>query len=294
MISSKASLYAFAVLLLSLWLAGCATQQSDRELKMPGWFEGFDEEEKAEAEDEQPGEAPESAADASDRIRAEEPDTAAPESAESAPAGDQEIPDESGEPDADKEQEPAPDTADAPTSDTLKLPPRPEQRAAENQEQALAAQQARARWDQALKKLKAGQLNDALLLFQELAAEYPSLSGPIVNQAIILRKQDKLEQAKSLLQNALLNKVQNPYLMNELGLVHRQLGNFAAAKQAYLSAIRMEPNYDKAHYNLAVLADLYLHDPALAFVEFEAYQALQVEPDKKVAGWLKEIERRIR
>ncbi|MCG8673041.1 MAG: tetratricopeptide repeat protein [Pseudomonadales bacterium] len=179
-------------------------------------------------------------------------------------------------------------------SEPVSITPRPKPLVAKNEQQAIEASKASGDYNRALDAMKAGSLQDALLLFQEIGARYPSLSGPIVNQAIILRQQGKLEQAKALLQKAILNKTQNPYLMNELGLINRELGKFEAAKQAYLSAIRIEPNYDKAHYNLAVLADLYLHDPVLAFNEFEAYQALQPTPNKKVAGWLKEIKRRIK
>lgn len=61
---------------------------------------------------------------------------------------------------------------------------------------------------------------------------------------------------------------------------------------SYESAIRIDENYAPAHYNLAVLADLYLHDPVLALKEFETYQTLLPEPDKKVNGWIIELQRR--
>jgi len=134
----------------------------------------------------------------------------------------------------------------------------------------------------------------ALSIFKTLSAQYPLLSGPVVNQGIILRKQGKLEEAKKVLQDALFKKYQNPYLLSELGAINRDLGNFKQAKQAYLSAIRIEGAYANAHYNLGVLADLYLHDPELALKEFKAYQALQVKPSRKVKGWIKELGRRIK
>lgn len=300
------------LLAASLTLAGCASKQPERRFTMPSWVDGYninqaEEDTESEQKDTQDVEgdfAPESAADASDRISREvaQPTETEAEINESAATLEEPL-----------EAEPESVTSDAITatdnaSETttaanggeepapapeIKLPPRPAPLTALNEQQALEAQQAEPRFRNALQKMKSGELQSALILLQEISAQFPSLTGPIVNQAIILRKQESYQQAKALLQAALLNKAQNPYLMNELGLIHRQLGNFEAAKQAYLSAIRLEPNYDKAHYNLAVLADLYLHDPALAFQEFEIYQSLQVDPDKKVAGWLKEIERRI-
>ena len=300
-----------ALLISALTLSGCASKQPERRFTMPSWVDGYNvnaSEEDAESEqddatqEESASYAPESAADASDRISREpaepvsEPaitDAAQTAAVDSEPVTTERSPESavadsgSGEtaPDADK---------DTPAAEPeVKLPPRPAPLIARNEQQALEAQQAAPRFQTALQKMQSGDLASALILFQGLTAQFPSLTGPIVNQAIILRKQKNYQQAKTVLQSALLNKAQNPYLMNELGLVHRQLGNFDAAKQAYLAAIRLEPNYDKAHYNLAVLADLYLHDPALAFQHFEMYQSLQIEPDKKVAGWLKEIQRRI-
>lgn len=298
---SRSSLSFSLLLCASLLISGCATKQPERRLTMPSWFEGYDDEEKQDKAGEEEF-ALESAADASDRIQQE----AEQEEAETTEAETTETEPQTSPADTTPGQEAASDTADAapldgeagdqattPTKPDVKIPPRPKPLTARNEQQALEAQQARPRFQEALQRMKSGDLDAALVLFQELSAQFPTLAGPVVNQAIILRLQENYEQAKSVLQTALLNKAQNPYLMNELGLIHRQLGNFEAAKQAYLSAIRMEPNYDKAHYNLAVVADLYLHDPALAYQHFEIYQSLQVEPDKKVAGWLKEIERRI-
>lgn len=284
---SKPSLAKLVASLLLIGLAGCASNQTERKLTMPSWVD-LDQEEQTEAQADYDAE---NAADAGDRITQEQPqDQEAP------------LPDEAPSPESQAETtttDEAPGQSETQTADTqeqapaVKRPPQPKPLTAKNEQQALQAQQAQPHYQQALAKMKAGDHQAALLLFQELSAQYPDLTGPIVNQAIILREQENYNQALQVLKKALFNKSQNPYLMNELGLVYRKLGKFEAAKQAYLSAIRIEPNYDKAHYNLGVLADLYLHDPALALAEFEAYQALQAEPDKKVAVWLKEIERRI-
>ena len=165
---------------------------------------------------------------------------------------------------------------------------------AANREQAGQAEAAAKYYKLALEKRQAGETEAALRLFKDIASQYPTLTGPVVNQAIILREQGKLVEAKTVLESALLIKSSSPYLMNELGIVYRHLGKFKQAQQAYESAIRRDEAYDKAHYNLGVLADLYLHQPALALAAFQRYQDLQVEPDKKVAGWIIEIERRVK
>ncbi|MBV1921109.1 MAG: hypothetical protein KUG73_10545 [Pseudomonadales bacterium] len=172
--------------------------------------------------------------------------------------------------------------------------PKPKALRAKNAEHEAQAKAGRSEYLVALAEMKSGNLVGALSIFKTLSTQYPLLSGPVVNQGIILRKQGKLKEAKKILQDALFKKYQNPYLLSELGAINRDLGNFKQAKQAYLSAIRIEGAYANAHYNLGVLADLYLHDPELALKEFKAYQALQEKPNKKVKGWIKELTRRIK
>ncbi|MEE2731681.1 MAG: tetratricopeptide repeat protein [Pseudomonadota bacterium] len=159
-------------------------------------------------------------------------------------------------------------------------------------EQVKQANAARSDYNRALAEMRKGNLDSAQARFTKLNAEYPLLAGPIVNQAIILRKKGQTQQAYDLLQKSILQHGKNPRLLNELGLLSRQLGKFKQAQVSYESAIRIDERYAVAHYNLAVLADLYLHDPVLALKEFETYQTLIPEPDKKVSGWIVELQRR--
>lgn len=159
-------------------------------------------------------------------------------------------------------------------------------------EQAKQAELAQSDFNRAVGEMRKGNLDAAQARFRDLAAQYPALSGPIVNQAIILRKKGKTQEAYDLLQKSILQHGKNPRLLNELGVLSRQLGKFKQAQVSYESAIRIDETYAVAHYNLAVLADLYLHDPALALKEFETYQTLIPQPDKKVSGWIIELQRR--
>ena len=170
----------------------------------------------------------------------------------------------------------------------------PRQSLIRSEEHATQAQLAQPTFDQALDLMKGGELDAALRLFRDLSLNYPELAGPVVNQAIILRKQNNLEDAYDLLQDASVRISDNPFLFNELGLVCRKLGKLKQAQASYQSAINVDNRFPDAHYNLAILADLYLHQPALALQEFQLYQTLISEPDETVAGWIKELERRVK
>ena len=314
-------------LLASLLLTGCATTPSNKEA-MPEWIGDRVDSDAPQSDSKSDG--PDSPADAStlfgflsskyldkskkddqpilaiDPNKVEESSLAAPSeepktpSPEVAKKTDQPPPIEAKQP-ASPEQKAISLTAQSlasqtPPSDTNKpLPiPKPKTLRAKNPKHEAQAKAGRAEYHVALAEMKSGNLNGALSIFRTLSAQYPLLSGPVVNQGIILRKQGKLKEAKKVLQDALFKKYQNPYLLSELGAINRDLGKFKQAKQAYLSAIRIESAYANAHYNLGILADLYLHDPELALKEFKAYQALQEKPNRKVKGWIKELGRRIK
>ncbi len=155
------------------------------------------------------------------------------------------------------------------------------------------AKKAAPQYQQALQLMKAGRNEQALATFRSLTSQYPSLTGPALNQALILQKMGRLPEAAKVLKKAAYGPTRDPRVMNQLGVVSRQSGQFQEARQAYQAALRLAPNYDKAHYNLAILADLYLGDLPLAIAEFEKYQSLQEKRDRRVDGWLKDLRRRV-
>ncbi|MDP2227511.1 MAG: tetratricopeptide repeat protein [Moraxellaceae bacterium] len=137
-----------------------------------------------------------------------------------------------------------------------------------------------------------GQDDEALALLQKVAEKAPQLSGPLVNQAVILLKQKKYADAEARLQQALPINTRNPYTYNLLGISLREQGKFADARNAYEEALKLDPNYAKVHFNLGVLADLYLHDLPYALTHYERYQSLQSKPDPAVANWIVDLQRR--
>jgi len=114
----------------------------------------------------------------------------------------------------------------------------------------------------------------------------------LVNQGLIYIEQEKFEDAKLVLEKALEVNHQNPYAWNALGLAERNMGQFAASREHYNKALELDPLYARAHFNLAILADLYLNDFTLALSHYKTYQTLQSEPDKSVAIWIRDLENR--
>ena len=144
----------------------------------------------------------------------------------------------------------------------------------------------------ALKAMNDKDYHKAMVIFQSIASRYPLLSGPLVNEGLIYLEQEKYDDAKEALNQAIKVNNKNPYAWNALGMTERQLGDFDASKKAYQQALTLDPLYARAHFNLAVLADLYLDDLPLALDHYQRYQSLQQQPDKSVTIWIADLKRR--
>lgn len=147
-------------------------------------------------------------------------------------------------------------------------------------------------YQRAVTLMKANQLDDAYALFEEIQAKAPQLAGPTLNQALIKIQQQNYKEADVLLQKAIAANSKNPFAYNLQGFVYRQLGQFSKSRSAYEQALNLSPNYAKAHFNLGVLADLYLQDLPLALKHYEAYQGTQSSPDSTVAKWVIDLQKR--
>jgi len=147
-------------------------------------------------------------------------------------------------------------------------------------------------YGRAIVLMKANQLDEAFALFEEIQTKAPQLTGPLLNQALIHIQKQQYKEADVLLQKAVAANSKNPFSYNLQGFVYRQLGQFKKAREAYEQALALSPNYAKAHFNLGVLAELYLQDLPLALTHYEAYQNTQTEADSTVAKWVIDLQKR--
>lgn len=168
----------------------------------------------------------------------------------------------------------------------------PELAAPIDEGQKTLARALQADYDKAIGLMKSGQLDEAFALLDDIQGKAPAFSGPALNQALIRLKQQKPAEALLLLKKATGINEKNPYAWNLTGFTEKQLGHFKSAREAYEKALALSPNYGKAHFNLGVLADLYLLDLPLALQHYEAYQALQSQPDSTVAKWIIDLQKR--
>ncbi|WP_231759145.1 tetratricopeptide repeat protein [Microbulbifer elongatus] len=128
---------------------------------------------------------------------------------------------------------------------------------------------------------------------QQVVAQWPVLSGAWLNLAKVQLKLDQPEQAEKSLQQAVAANPKNVFAWNSLGVLLRDQGRFDEAQQAYESALKQWPDFAVGHRNLGILFDLYLHQPEQALHHYREARALEPEPDRVLAGWIMDLERRL-
>jgi Flp pilus assembly protein TadD len=163
----------------------------------------------------------------------------------------------------------------------------------ESQITIAVPERAAASFDRALAAMRNENWIEAEFELEQLVLEYRDFAGPWVNLAVIYSQDDRYDEAMDALDQALVLNPEHAAALNQKGILLREQGEFAAAEQAYRSAISADPGYAIAHYNLGVLLDLYLRRQTEALAAYETYQSLRNEPDETVARWIVDLRRRL-
>ncbi|MFK8018299.1 MAG: tetratricopeptide repeat protein [Pseudomonadales bacterium] len=145
----------------------------------------------------------------------------------------------------------------------------------------------------ALAAMRAEDWPSAERLLETLVIKKPRLSGPRLNLGIAQVNQEKYGLAQSSFEEAIKVNSSNQEAYNQLALLHRKQGRFSEAKNTYLKAISVWPAYAPIRLNFGILNELYIGDLTQALTQYEAYQSLQVAPDRKVRGWIIDLKRRL-
>ena len=126
-----------------------------------------------------------------------------------------------------------------------------------------------------------------------LAEKNPALSGVQLNLGIVYRAKGDTEKAAAAFSRAIAANAKNVNAYNQLAVLKREAGDFAAAEALYQKALAVWPFYPEGHKNIAILYDLYLGKPETALPHYLAYQQLLGAPDKQLDSWIADLQRRL-
>jgi tetratricopeptide (TPR) repeat protein len=146
------------------------------------------------------------------------------------------------------------------------------------------------RFDAALTLMKQKKTAEAEKAFLELTKDFPNYSGPQANLGIIFATTNRRDGAIAAFTRAANANPSNASAFNWLGILNREVGDFARAKQSYEKALQVKPGYAAAELNLGILLEMYMKQPAEALPHYKAYQSLTGGTDLRVLPWIAEIE----
>ena len=147
-------------------------------------------------------------------------------------------------------------------------------------------------YDQALRLLEQGELEQGVAMLEAVVETVPNLAAPRIDLGIAQHRSGDLHAAENNLLLALESNPNHPIAHNELGILQRKSGRFAEARRSYEAALAVYPGYHYARRNLAILCDLYLADLSCALGNYEAYMAT-VPSDDEVSMWIADLRYRI-
>jgi Flp pilus assembly protein TadD len=159
-------------------------------------------------------------------------------------------------------------------------------------EEVAVADQVRLQYDDGLRLLEQGLLDEGIAALAAVTEAAPALALPRIDLGIAYHVAGDLEAAEQQLRKAIALNPEHPIAHTELGIVLRKAGRFDEARQSYEAALDIFPGYHHARRNLAILCDLYLGDLECAIDNYEAYMAT-VPGDDEVEMWMADVRYRI-
>lgn len=151
-----------------------------------------------------------------------------------------------------------------------------------------------ARFAAALEQMKNSQPQEAEQAFVALTKDFPEFAGPWTNLGILYAKSKRRDMAVSAFTRAAQLNADNAVAFNWLGILSREAGDYARAKQAYEKALQLTPNDALTRLNYAILLDQYLKQPQDALVQYKQYLTLVQKEDLRVMAWIAQIEAQIK
>ncbi|MBT8436240.1 MAG: tetratricopeptide repeat protein [Gammaproteobacteria bacterium] len=149
-------------------------------------------------------------------------------------------------------------------------------------------------YQQALASLKSGKTESALKLLRQISNDAPDKPYVFTNLGLAYFKLQQLDLAEEAFKQAIGRNNKDAVAHNHLGILQRQKGQFKQARTHYQRALSIDSGYASAHLNLGILFDIYLQDLKQALRHYQKYQALVSEENSQVAGWIVDIQRRLK
>lgn len=127
-----------------------------------------------------------------------------------------------------------------------------------------------------------------------MSETYPQLAGVYTNLGIVYGKLEQEKDAENAYRYAIDKNPHNYDAYTNLGVLLREQGRFEEAKATYQAALAIWPHHRPSIINLGILNDMYLGNLPEALANFQLAQNLSEVEDKKLKGWIRDIQRQLK
>ena len=127
--------------------------------------------------------------------------------------------------------------------------------------------------------------------------------GPVVRDSFAVKRllqaardakqQGDLEAADRLFGEMLAKGARSTKSLNHYAVFLREQWRIDEAEAMYQRALATSPKDAATHWNIGILYELYRGDYAQALEHYQRYQQYAQEPDRRVAAWVADLQRRI-
>lgn len=141
----------------------------------------------------------------------------------------------------------------------------------------------------AITALSQNQLEEAEQRLKDFIKQRPELAGAYTNLGLVYYQKEQPELAIKMVEEAIKLNPGQAEAYHLRGQLLVKQGKIHEAREDYMKALELNPDYSNAHYNLALLYDIYLQDIAQALKHYEQYMALSKQPDEKIREWISHL-----
>lgn len=140
--------------------------------------------------------------------------------------------------------------------------------------------------------LEKGQAQEARYVFEKLRDDHPRNGIFHADLGVTYKRLGLLPEAIASYQKALEIDRGDAAIYYNMGIALRESGQFRKAEEAYKTALAIYPDFTDAHYNLAVLYDLYLNEPGQAIEHYRRFLDLGGGNSDEIQIWIAALQKR--
>ncbi len=145
-------------------------------------------------------------------------------------------------------------------------------------------------YQQAIEALKTNNLSNAEKLLKKLSDKLGASTPISANLALTYYRQQNYDLAETQINNALAVNEANAETQNIAGLIAIEMKKHQAAENYFKRALVLNPDFANAHYNIALLYDIYFQDIPNASNHYKKYLSLVGDSDKETKEWVDQLQ----